>query len=134
LSSPLALTGRLVLAVCAVAALSGCEPAQEGEGEAAAQAEGDGNAIECAVAGAAYFEPVCAVERVELEDGSLSLVVWHPDGGFRRFSVLTDGRGLAVADGAEQAMIELVDGRLDVSVGSDRYRFPATVRANAESD
>ena len=56
----------------------------------------------------------------------------HPDGGFRRFKVLTDGHGLEVADGAEDASTEVVDGRLDVQVGADRYRFPATVRGDGQ--
>jgi len=56
----------------------------------------------------------------------LYLVVRHPDGAFRRFKVLKDGRGVAVADGADQAETTLSGEVLEVQVGSDRYRFPAT--------
>jgi hypothetical protein len=86
--------------------------------------------IECALAGAASFARDCAVERSE-EEAGLILVVRHPDGGFRRFEVLTDGRGLASADGADRAQIAVhgtgVDSGIEVAVGADRYRFPATI-------
>ena len=83
--------------------------------------------IECALAGAASFARECAVEQVR-EQGGLMLVVRHPDGGFRRFDVLTDGRGLAAADGADRARIAVGgEGAIEVAVGPDRYRFPATI-------
>ena len=89
-----------------------------------------GSLIECALAGAADFARDCAVERSR-EEGGLILVVRHPDGGFRRFEVLTDGRGLASADGADQAQIAVhgtgSEGGIEVAVGPDRYRFPATI-------
>ncbi|MEO6152271.1 MAG: hypothetical protein ABIT09_02635 [Croceibacterium sp.] len=90
----------------------------------AAQAAGD--AIDCALAGSAGFSHDCTVERVKADSG-LQLVVRHPDGGFRRFEVLTDGRGLATADGAQAAKVTVRDGGIEVSVGTDRYRFPATI-------
>jgi len=93
------------------------------------QAEGDEH-IACAVAGAAEPKPVCGVERVE-EQERLVLVVHHPDGSFRRFVVMTDGSGLAVADGAQVAVTRLDGDRIDVSVGADRYLFPATRKPDA---
>jgi hypothetical protein len=86
--------------------------------------------IECAIGGAAYLGRDCKVEETSM-DGTKILVVRHPDGGFRRFAILNDGRGLATADGAEQAETSIEQGYLDVSVGSDRYRFPATIRTDA---
>ncbi|MYL98207.1 hypothetical protein GR702_10550 [Novosphingobium sp. FGD1] len=85
--------------------------------------------IACAVGGAAELKPVCSVERAEA-GGRLTLVVHHPDGAFRRFDVTTDGSGLAVSDGAEKAQTRLVDGKLDVTVGPDRYLFPATEKSH----
>lgn len=82
--------------------------------------------IECALAGAGPFARDCAVEQIG-EPGARTLVVRHPDGGFRRFEVLTDGRGLASADGADQARIAVRGEGIEVSVGADRYRFPATI-------
>lgn len=82
--------------------------------------------IECALAGAAAFARDCTVEQVREGDG-LTLVVRHPDGGFRRFEVLTDGHGLASADGADRAQIAVHGAGIEVAVGADRYRFPATI-------
>ncbi len=62
--------------------------------------------IECALAGATEFARDCGVERSR-EDGALVLTVRHPDGGFRRFAVTDDGRGLVAADGAEPAAVSL---------------------------
>jgi hypothetical protein len=114
----------LMLAACsgadqaATAAGSGELPAAEGIPE-------DDGKIACALGGSTEFVRDCKIERVE-QEGRLSLVVRHPDGGFRRFDVLTDGRGVAVADGAEQAETALVGSELEVVVGADAYRFPAT--------
>jgi hypothetical protein len=88
-----------------------------------------GSLIACALGGAAGFARDCAVERVR-EGNALVLVVRHPDGGFRRFEVLSDGHGLASADGAEPARVELRDDGIEVAVGADRYRFPATIAAH----
>lgn len=83
--------------------------------------------IDCAVGGAADFQRNCKVDEAET-DGTKILVVHHPDGGFRRFELLTDGHGVATADGAEEAQTSVVNGQLEVAVGGDRYRFPATIR------
>lgn len=87
-------------------------------------AEGD-ERIACALGGAEAFTDACAIERSSVGD-ALFLIVRHPDGGFRRFEVLRDGRGVASADGADTAETRLLDNLLEVKVGSDRYRFPAT--------
>ena len=87
--------------------------------------------IACAVGGAAELAEVCSVERAE-KDGKLTLVIHHPDGAFRRFDVMTDGTGLRVSDGAEEAQSKLADGKLDVTVGADRYLFPVTAKADAQ--
>jgi len=89
--------------------------------------------IACALDGADAFSTACEVTRSKSED-ALELMVTHPDGGFRRFVVLSEGRGIAVADGAQQAETRFTDGIAEVSVGNDRYRFPATqVDADAGS-
>ncbi|MCJ2178011.1 hypothetical protein [Novosphingobium album (ex Hu et al. 2023)] len=98
-------------------------------GEAPPVAAGD-ERIDCALGGAEKLGRVCSVERSE-KDGKLTLIVHHPDGAFRRFDVMTDGTGLSVTDGAEQAQTKLVDGKLDVTVGADRYLFPVTMKADA---
>ena len=131
---------RLGLIGLALAGLAACNTADKSQAAAAAGENAtsqastatDDNKIECALNSNQWFERVCVVEQARAEDGSRILVVRHPDGGFRRFKVLTDGHGLAVADGAQEASTEVVDGRLDVQVGADRYRFPATVRGDGQ--
>lgn len=83
--------------------------------------------IECAVDGAAEFERVCLIERTAGRD--LLLTVRSPSGSFRRLVATRDGRGVVAADGAEPATVTLVgEGLIEVAIGSDRYRLPATVR------
>jgi hypothetical protein len=87
--------------------------------------------IECAAAGAAAFARDCTVERAKSAEG-LILTVRRPDNGFRRLLVVNDGRGVIAADGAEAAKVTLIgDGRIEVAIGGDRYRLPATVKAKA---
>jgi hypothetical protein len=61
------------------------------------------------------------------------LVIRHPDGGFRRFNILTDGRGLEPADGFDETRISLLnDGMIEVSSGDDKYRLPAQIKGAQE--
>lgn len=99
----------------------------EAEEDAAEQAAVDGR-IECAINGDSDFSNGCLSERLAGENG-VTLIVRHPDGGFRRFNILTDGRGLEAADGSEKAKIEIVeDNKILVSVGSDKYIMPARMK------
>lgn len=93
----------------------------------------DGGRINCALANAATFARVCDVDREEGPRG-LILTVRHPDGGFRRLLVSGDGRGVVAADGAERAKVAIVSpDEIEVAVGNDRYRLPATVKAGASA-
>lgn len=100
-------------------ALSACgEASVVGNGS-----EPDDGRAECAIGPEADWARDCLVER----DGKL-LTLRHTDGGFRRFRIVDDGHGLVPADGAEQAKVKIVgQGRIEVSVGGDRYRLPATI-------
>lgn len=117
-----ALAGAVLLAAC-----SGPDPSDTASPAPKPTAAAVDDTIECAVGGAASFQRDCKVEEARI-DGAKTLIVRHPDGGFRRFEVLTDGHGLATADGAEEAETSVVNGQLEVAVGGDRYRFPATIR------
>jgi hypothetical protein len=87
--------------------------------------------IECAVAGQAEFADACTIDRTPGIHGP-TLTIRHPDGGFRRLLVTQDGRGVIAADGAEAATVTISgDSRIDVTVGGDRYRLPATVKGAA---
>jgi hypothetical protein len=97
----------------------------EKDADEAAALEGK---IECALAGSATFERTCTTEQIAASDGKI-LVIRHPDGGFRRFDILTDGRGLAPADGFDETRISLLDdGMIEVSSGDDKYRLPAQIK------
>jgi hypothetical protein len=86
-----------------------------------------GELVECAVDGATAFARVCTVERSAGPDVLFTLRA--PSGSFRRLAATSDGRGVMAADGAEEAKVRLVgDGLIEVSIGGDRYRLPATIR------
>ncbi len=111
-------------------ALAGCDQSSPGVGQTTADAS-KGASVPCALAGASSFGAACTVERMNSADG-LVLVMHHPDGGFRRLLVATDGRGVMAADGSDQASITVVDpGTIEVGIGGDRYRLPATVKGQA---
>ena len=95
-------------------------------GSGAEAAPADRETIPCALDGAASFDSECWLEG----DGKSyrqPFMFRHPDGGFRRFEVTSDGTGLAAADGAQAAQVSMREGGIEVAVGTDRYRFPATI-------
>lgn len=93
------------------------------QGPDAGAAGTDGGRIECAIGAKTDWTRDCVVER----KGEV-LTLRHADGGFRRFHIVKDGRGLVPADGAEQATIDIAgDRQIDVTVGDARYRLPATI-------
>jgi hypothetical protein len=98
-----------------------------------AEAADDSGNIACAPQGASDFKRACTLDRVAGDDG-LSLVVHNPDGGFHRLLVTKDGRGVVAADGAEKATVTITGpGEIEVAIGGDRYRLPATVKGQAPS-
>ena len=111
---------RLTVALCF------CAAACSQGGEAGRSVTGE--MVQCAIDKAVNFAPVCTLERARHQATEV-LVVRHPDGGFRRLSVLPDGKGLASADGADLAAQQLSGDLLEVRVGPDRYRFPSVARA-----
>jgi hypothetical protein len=127
---------RTALLIAATLSLSSCGRDSEAdlkaaEGETAKEAALAGK-IECALAGKPDFDRNCTTERVSGPEGQL-LVIRHPDGGFRRFAILTDGRGLAPADGfdADFKIKVLPNGMIEVRSVDDIYRLPATIKGAA---
>lgn len=110
---------------------AGCGDPNEATRQALAKADekaADDGRIDCALAGEQAFDRVCTIERVQGPEGT-TLTIRHPDGGFRRLLVTTDGRGVIAADGADQALVSILAGnRIEVALGGDRYRLPATVK------
>lgn len=124
-------TSDLRWLLVATLALAGCSEAPSTPEESGALAGGDESRLSCALGEEVEFTESCDVERVQNGD-KRELVMRHPDGGFRRFEIVTDGRGLIAADGSEEAVVTpLSDGRIQLSVGNDRYRLPATVKPGA---
>jgi hypothetical protein len=119
---------RVLLAVFLFLAACSGEPGDQTTNSAAAPPPGQPDRrIECRSGEAVPFARTCSVESFDSGDGRL-LTVRKPDGGFRRLRVSNDGRGIVAADGAEQAaMANLRDGRVEVSIGGDQFRLPASV-------
>ncbi|MEA3064915.1 MAG: hypothetical protein QOJ27_1361 [Sphingomonadales bacterium] len=83
--------------------------------------------VECAVDGAAAFARVCTVARSPGPETVFT--IRSPSGSFRRLVATGDGRGVMAADGAEAATVTVIRKDLvEVAIGTDRYRLPATVR------
>ena len=125
--------------IAAVTLLAACGGKDDNEAllDAEQQANSDAYAegkIECALAGSAAFERQCTAERISGEDGQI-LVLRHKDGGFRRFRILTDGRGLEPADGFDETRIAVLgNGMIEVSSGDDKYRLPAQIKPGAAAE
>ncbi|WP_375396311.1 hypothetical protein [uncultured Sphingomonas sp.] len=125
---------RISSALAVPLLLAGCgKPAADSatlervEADAGAAAADNGR-IECAVANAPAFARDCTIER-QTGDAGLVLTVRAPNGGFHRLLVTKDGRGVVSADGAEPARVTIVGAdRIEVAIGGDRYRLPATVK------
>ena len=95
------------------------------EAQQRVDAEDDGRIL-CAH-GDAPLTRDCTVDRTDDTQG-LILTLRHPDGGFRRLRVTGDGRGVVAADGADEAKVSVVGAEgIEVALGGDRYRLPATI-------
>jgi hypothetical protein len=105
--------------------LAGCS-----RGEAQLQAAPGATRIECALGEGSLFGPDCLVEKVAGPQGP-EFVVRHVNGGFRRFRIAENRAGMIAVDGADEAVNALVGNpkMLQVTVGHDRYRFPADLDA-----
>ncbi|WP_095010952.1 hypothetical protein [Tsuneonella mangrovi] len=116
---------RSLAALGLVALLAACN-----RGDPQPQAEPGAKRIECALGPGSTFSPACLVEKTEGEQGP-EFVVRHPDGSFRRLRIAPDRSGMMAISGAADAVNELVGNPkvLQVTVGDDRYRFPADLDA-----
>jgi hypothetical protein len=102
--------------------LAGCEAAEQ----PAATLEADGR-IDCRIGADSQFNRFCSVEREKTGQGTI-LTVRKPDGGFRRLITTGDGRGVAAADGAEEAAVTIVgDNLIEVAIAGDTFRLPARI-------
>ncbi len=123
----IAATALLLLAACQGA--SDPEAEQRAEHEEELQSAGD-DRIACAPEGGDDFAPECWFERSSVEQRQI-LVVHTPSGEFRRLEIVSDGRGLIAADGAEQVRSQISGDMLEVQLGGYRFLFPATIASDA---
>ena len=122
-------SASILLGLAACGGPGGADSLEEAEAQAAASGAEDGR-IACALAGGDNFSETCSIEQSQGSDGTI-LTIRHPDGGFRRLEIATDGRGVIAADGAETAVVStLAEGLIEVRLGDARYRLPATVKAS----
>ncbi len=111
--------------------LAGCgpadDPAPRSEGAKAAPGGAD-DRIECRIGNARQFELFCTFSLSDGAEGKV-MTIRKPDGGFRRLLIADDGRGVVAYDGAEAATVSIIDdNRIEVEVGGDSFRLPATIR------
>jgi hypothetical protein len=115
--------------IAVIALLASCGDSDGARGGGTAGAATAQALIACATDGSREWERACTVETQQGADGPI-LVVRGPDGGFRRLAITSDGCGVVAADGAEPARVTPVgDGLIEVAIGTDRYRLPATVKS-----
>jgi hypothetical protein len=125
-----ATVGALILALAACSSepdngeLAAVEATQTRDAAAAGR-------VYCALGGAEAFALNCTMEQIASNEGTI-IVLGRQDVGYRRFRITTDGTGVAAADGAEPAVVALIDnGMIEVTVAEDRYRLPARERPAA---
>ena len=122
---------RTVALIAGAALLSGCDRRADNGALAEAEHRADAERLQaglipCALEGAKQFTTNCTLEERSGPNG-LVLTVGRRDVGYRQLLVTTDGRGVVTADGAESAVVTVVeDGVIEVNVAADRYRLPAT--------
>jgi hypothetical protein len=99
-------------------------------GEAARAPEGE--VIECAIGAGVKFAPVCIAEWGPGFVGDAhGVVIWHPDGSFRRLTYFMDEPGFEASDGADLAVVSVRGDQTEITVGQDRYRFAGQLVADA---
>ncbi|MEO7739527.1 MAG: hypothetical protein ABIS10_09595 [Novosphingobium sp.] len=103
-----------------LAALSACSSKTAGDA-----VDPGAERIACALGDAKTFTSACVVERIS-QNGKSSVIIRHPDGSFRRFEVLADGRSLATTDGADPVEVTPNGKDTEITVGDDHYLFPAS--------
>jgi hypothetical protein len=112
---------------------SGCarSHAEDGNAIAAAGAQAAGRADESGrvlwARSTVELHRICTIKQTQRQSG-LVLTLPYTDGGFRRSQITGDSRGVTAADGAKVAEIAI-----EVTLGDDRYRFPATITSSARA-
>ena len=122
---------RLILGLLACYTLAACGDKADEKKRATLEQAGGASSnvadVECAIGADGAWSRDCMSDRA-----GDALTIRNADGGFRRFRIVSDGRGLEAADGAEIAQIQMIDGsRIEVRIGGDRYRLPVKIAGKA---
>lgn len=90
--------------------------------------EPQGADIECAIGAGADFASVCTLER-SADSDTVSFLIHHPDGGFRRIEYDMAKDEIGVGDGADPLKVSeaSTDSIAEFAIGSDRYRVPSAI-------
>ena len=112
---------RLALGLSLLLLLAACHSSDSGKIDGTED-------IPCQIPGQSGYKPVCTMEKAGSPDGVV-VTARAPDGGFRRFLIVKDGRGVIAADGAEEVVVKPAGpGSIDVTAGDVTYRLPAKVK------
>lgn len=111
---------KLLMALAVSLGACGQQPIPESEAP-------KGDPIACSEAGVG-LAATCTLEVMQTREG-LALTVRHADGAFRRMIVPRDGHGVVAADGAEPAVLRVLNAAaIEVAIGRDRYRLPSKIK------
>ncbi|WP_086617219.1 hypothetical protein [Erythrobacter tepidarius] len=83
----------------------------------------------CAIGAGAALSRGCFVER---RPGGNEIILYHPDGGFRRLTRDPANGALMTRDGAEPLVPEIGrQAEVEFTIGADRYRIPLALLTDA---
>lgn len=118
----LRISSAYVLIPAALLAACGSDSEAPPSPAASASASPSGAVMTCAIGAGASLSPGCFIERVA---GTGEIILYHPDGGFRRVTRDPATGALATRDGAEPLVLEAGGvGAVQFTIAGDRYRIP----------
>lgn len=124
-------TSSALILLAAAAGLAGCggEGGSAPSPNASASASPSGAVMTCAIGAGAALSPGCFVEKVAATN---EIILYHPDGGFRRLTRDRANGTLATRDGAEPLVLEISpQDVVQFTIGADRYRIPLALLGGA---
>ncbi len=117
-------TSSALILLAAAAGLAGCgsDGGSSPSPNASASASPAGAVMTCAIGAGAALSPGCFIEKIA---GTGEIILYHPDGGFRRLIRNPADGALSTRDGAEPLLMEAsAQDVVQFTIGPDRYRIP----------
>ena len=125
----LRISSAVVLLAASVLAGCGSDGGSAPSPNASTSASPSGTAMTCAIGAGASLSPGCFIEKVA---SSNEIILYHPDGGFRRLTRDPANGALATRDGAEPLVLETSpQDVVQFTIGTDRYRIPLALLTGA---